>query len=70
MNLLADVVGRRPVFLGALVAYAAFTLATAAAPNLAVFTALQFFARMAMVVELFLAYLILSEEVPPKSADG
>lgn len=66
VNLLADVVGRRPVFLCALVAYAAFTLATAAAPNLAVFTALQFFARMAMVVELFLAYLILSEEVPPE----
>lgn len=66
VNLLADVVGRRPVFLVALVAYAAFTLATAAAPSLPVFTALQFFARMAMVVELFLAYLILSEEVPPE----
>ncbi|MEM9175816.1 MAG: MFS transporter [Myxococcota bacterium] len=65
VNLLADVIGRRPVFLAALVAYAAFTLATAAAPNLVVFTALQFFARMAMVVELFLAYLILSEEIPP-----
>ncbi|MBB83368.1 MAG: MFS transporter [Deltaproteobacteria bacterium] len=66
VNLLADVVGRRPVFLGALVVYAAFTLATAFAPDLATFTALQFFARMAMVVELFLAYLILSEEVPPR----
>lgn len=65
VNLLADVIGRRPVFLGALVAYATFTLATAAAPDLAAFTALQFFARMAMVVELFLAYTILSEEVPP-----
>lgn len=66
VNLLADVIGRRPVFLGALVAYAVFTLATAAAPSLAAFTALQFFARMAMVVELFLAYLILSEEIPPE----
>ncbi|MCR9093203.1 MAG: MFS transporter [bacterium] len=65
VNLLADVIGRRPVFLGALVAYATFTLATAFAQSLAAFTALQFFARMAMVVELFLAYTILSEEVPP-----
>ena len=64
--LLADTIGRRPVFLGALFAYALLTLATAFAPTLAVFTALQFFARMAMVVELFLAYLILSEEMPPE----
>ncbi len=63
--LLADTVGRRPIFLGGLFAYAIFTLATALAPNLAIFTALQFFARMAMVVELGLAYLILSEEMPP-----
>lgn len=65
VNLLADVVGRRPIFLGALAAYALLTLATAFAPSLAIFTALQFFARMAMVVELFLAYVILSEEMPP-----
>lgn len=64
--LLADTLGRRPVFLGALFAYAVLTLATAFAQNLAVFTALQFFARMAMVVELFLAYVILSEEMPPE----
>ena len=62
---LADRVGRRPVFLGALLVYALLTLATAFAPNLAVFTVLQVFARMAMVVELGLAYLILSEEMPP-----
>ena len=64
--LLADVVGRRPVFLGGLFAYAFFTLATAFAPNLATFTVLQFFGRGAMVVELFLAYVILSEEMPPE----
>lgn len=63
---LADTLGRRPVFLGALFGYAVLTLATAFAPSLAVFTALQLFARMAMVVELFVAYLILSEEVPPE----
>jgi putative MFS transporter len=61
---LADTVGRRPIFLIALFAYALLTLATAFSPNLIVFTALQFFARMAMVIELFLAYLILSEEMP------
>jgi putative MFS transporter len=60
---LADWVGRRPVFLGALGAYALLTLATVLSPNLLVYTALQFFARMAMVVELSLAYLILSEEL-------
>ena len=61
---LADRIGRRPVFLGALAGYALLTLATAFSPNLLVFTLLQVFARMAMVVELGLAYLILSEEMP------
>ncbi len=61
---LADRIGRRPVFLGALASYALLTLATAFAPSLLAFTVLQFFARMAMVVELGLAYLILSEEMP------
>lgn len=63
---LADRVGRRPVFLGALAGYSLLTLATAFSPNLLVFTLLQVFARMAMVVELGLAYLILSEEMPAK----
>ncbi len=61
---LADRVGRRPVFLGALAGYAVLTLATAFSPNLLAFTLLQVFARMAMVVELGIAYLILSEEMP------
>ena len=64
--LLADAIGRRPVFLGALFCYAALTLATAFAPSLTIFTGLQLFARMAMVVELFVAYVILSEEMPPE----
>lgn len=63
---LADRIGRRPVFLGALAGYALLTLATAFAPSLFAFTVLQFFARMAMVVELGLAYLILSEEMPAR----
>lgn len=60
---LADWYGRRPVFLVALAGYTLLTLATAFSPTLYVYTALQFFARMAMVVELSLAYLILSEEL-------
>lgn len=63
---LADRVGRRPVFLASLAGYAVLTLATAFAPNLVVYTVLQIFARMAMVTELGLAYLILSEEMPPE----
>lgn len=64
---LADRFGRRPIFLAALGAYSLLTLATAFAPNLALFTFFQVFARMAMVVELGLAYLILSEEMPPEA---
>ncbi len=63
----ADRVGRRPVFLASLAGYAALTLATAFAPSLAWFTALQVVARLLMVVELALAYVILSEELPPDS---
>ena len=61
---LADWIGRRPVFLAALVGYTALTLTTALAPNLIVFTGIQLFARMAMVVEVSLAYIILSESLP------
>ncbi|HKK53052.1 MAG TPA: MFS transporter [Myxococcota bacterium] len=63
---LADSIGRRPVFLAALGSYTLFTLLTALAPSLVVFTALQLFARMAMVVELGLAYIMLSEALPPE----
>jgi putative MFS transporter len=63
--LLADTLGRRPIFLAGLASYCGFTLATAFATDLLTFTVLQFFASAAMVVELALAYLILSEEIPP-----
>jgi len=63
----ADRVGRRPVFLAAVAGYAALTLATAFARSLAWFTALQAAARLLMVVELALAYLILSEELAPEA---
>lgn len=61
---LADRFGRRPVFLWALGAYALLTLATALSPDLWTFTGFQLFARMAMVVELNLAYVILGETLP------
>jgi putative MFS transporter len=61
---LADRVGRRPVLLCALGGYALFTLATWAATDLVWFGAFQFAARMLMVVQLAMAYLILSEEMP------
>lgn len=64
--LLADTFGRRPIFLFGLLTYAVFTLATAFAPDLTIYTLCQFIGRMAMVVELFLGYLILSEEMPPE----
>ena len=61
----ADRFGRRPVLLVAIAAYAAFTLGTAFAPDLAWFTALQLGAKLAMVTELAIAFLLLSEELPP-----
>ena len=64
---LADRVGRRPVFLAAVAGYAALTLATAFAPSLAAFTGLQMLARLLLVTELALAYLILSEALAPEA---
>jgi len=64
---LADRVGRRPVFLASVAGYALLTLATAFAPSLAAFTGLQIAARLLMVTELALAYLILSEVFAPES---
>ena len=61
---IADRVGRRPMFITALGGYAVFTLATAFAQNLWQFAAFQFVARLLMVIELALAYVILSEEFP------
>ena len=60
----ADRVGRRPVLLAAVGGFAVFTLATAFAPSLAAFSALQLVARMLLVTELALAYVMLGEELP------
>ncbi|MCA9512156.1 MAG: MFS transporter [Myxococcota bacterium] len=61
---LADRVGRRPTFLFALAGYTLACLATAATRTLGEFTACQVVARMFMVTELALAYVLLSEEMP------
>ena len=63
----ADRFGRRPLFLFALGGFAVLTLATAAANGLVAFAALQFGARMLLVTELALAYVMLGEELPAAS---
>lgn len=62
---LADRFGRRPLLLFSIGGYATLCLATAATRTLDEFTACQFFARMFMVTEVALAYVMLSEEMPP-----
>jgi len=61
---LADRVGRRPVLLISVAGYTLLCGLTATATTLQEFAAYQFFARMFMVTELALAYVMLSEEVP------
>jgi MFS family permease len=62
---LADRIGRKPALVGSLAAYGAFSLATARAPSLAAFAWLQLGGRLFMVAQLSLAYVMLSEEIPP-----
>jgi len=61
---LADRWGRRPIFLFCFAGYALFTLGTAFATNPYVFAAIQFVAKILMVSQLSVAYVILSEEFP------
>ena len=61
----ADRVGRKPALLLSLAAYGAFSLATARADSLAAFAWLQCGGRLFMVAQLSLAYVMLSEEMPP-----
>lgn len=60
----ADRFGRRPLLLVSIGGYATLCLATAATRTLEEFTMCQFFARMFMVTEVALAYVMLSEEMP------
>jgi putative MFS transporter len=61
---LADRYGRKPVIVVSLAGYGALTLATYFANSLLLFALLQFGARMLMVTQLALAYVMLSEELP------
>ena len=63
---LADRFGRRPVFLISVTGYTVLTLATAFSKTLDQFIALQFSARLLMVTELALAYVMLGEEMPAR----
>jgi len=63
---LADRFGRRPLLLVSLGGYALLTFATFFSRTLVEFAVLQFGARMLMVTQLALAYVILSEELPAK----
>ena len=62
---MADRYGRRPVLLVATALYALFSLGTAFTQDLVQFQVLQFLARMAMVTELAVAFMLLSEALPP-----
>ena len=62
---LADRIGRKLALLLSLAGYGAFSLATARAPSLATFAWLQLGGRLFMVAQLSLAYVMLSEEIPP-----
>jgi putative MFS transporter len=61
----ADRIGRKPALVLSLAAYGACSLATSRAESLAAFTALQCAGRLFMVAQLSLAYVMLSEEMPP-----
>src|SRR5262245_40019156 len=63
---LADRYGRRPLLLAAIAGYTLATLATAATRSFGVFIAIQLVARMFMVTEIGLGYVILSEEMPAR----
>jgi len=61
---LADRYGRKPVIVASIAGYGVLTLATYFSNSLWQFAALQFGARMLMVTQLAVAYVMLSEELP------
>lgn len=63
---LADRYGRRPLLLASIAGYTLATVASAAARSLESFVVLQLVARMFMVTEIGLAYVVLSEEMPAR----
>lgn len=65
ITLAADRVGRRRALLLTIAAYTLLTGATALAPDLRTFAALQFAARVFLTAELLLAIVVVSEELDP-----
>ena len=63
---MADRLGRRRVFLYAVLGYTVFTLLSAACTGLRDFVVCQFFARMFMVTEIGVGAIILTEEMPAR----
>ncbi len=63
---MADHLGRRRVFLYAVLGYTVFTLLSAACTGLRDFVVCQFFARMFMVTEIGVGAIILTEEMPAR----
>jgi putative MFS transporter len=61
---IADRVGRRPVLLVSVGAFSLLTLATAFAPDFRSFVALQFCARIALVTQITVAYVLIGETLP------
>lgn len=63
----ADRQGRRNVLLIAVAGYSLCSVATALAPDMGVFVAMQFLARCFLTVQVAVAWTVAAEELPPQS---
>lgn len=63
---LADRFGRRPVLIASAAGFGLGSLLTMLAPDLQTYTAIQTVARMLMITQIALSYLVLSETLPPR----
>ena len=63
----ADRQGRRNVLLLAVAGYSLCSVATALAPDIGVFVAMQFLARCFLTVQVAVAWTVAAEELPPQS---
>lgn len=61
---MADLHGRRLVLLGSVAGFSLLSIATAFAPDLRIFVLLQFVARIMLVTQVTVAYVLLSETLP------